>query len=183
MCSDASFDLGQFEVELYPLEKPDVVKTIYMDKNQTQRLGNNVLARLLCLGGYGRDIPVFSNIKASTFLNSNATVPQPTPLNITDITFPGEPEFLDAVVEATTFNASFTTNLYDSQYSRCVGAFEMTPPRTLNNTDGVFYHFGLFLSSFQDVEEYLFAYKFIPTGIVYPEGFGIKIRWDIRIAA
>ena len=178
-------DAGNFSISTYPLcnHNPYDEKVIYEDHNQVQRLGANVLARLLCMNAYGRCIPVFSNIKASTFLNSGSKVPQPTPLEITDIQFPGEPNHLDYVVEAFQFYTDYSTNLYDTQYARCIGTFEDIPPRTLDNTDGVFYHFGLFLSSFKDVEEYMFAYKYIPTGIIYPEGFGLKVRWDIRLSA
>jgi hypothetical protein len=150
-------------------------KLLYSDHNQVQTAGAKTIAKLLCLGQFGREKPVFSNIKASI---SNETAQ-----GVDTILLPGE--FTSNVVEASRFYTSIESNPNKEQNIDCYGEFLTVPPSYLITESGTytsepFYHFGLYLSSMSDIEEYLFAYKYIEKGIIYPEGFGIRIRWRLR---
>jgi hypothetical protein len=174
---------GEFEIYTYPISDPENLTLAYKDHNQIQFLGANVIARLLCLGQYGKTPPVFTNIKASVYQDRIGTEVKSIPIGQQINLFPGEPFYLNTVVEADTFASTINTKLYQRQYVKNIGTFESVPPKMIVDSDsGTYYHFGLFMSAFTDIEEYLFAYKFIDNGFTYPDGFGLKIHWTIYIA-
>jgi hypothetical protein len=162
--------IGEFEA--YSLKDNSL---LYSDNNQIQSVGARTIARLMCLGQYGKEKPIFSNIKASISLA--------TASDRNALTIPGE--FSNEVVEASEFYNSIQSNVYKEQYIECNGIFSTPPPSFLGVEKGnivsePYRHFGLYLSSMTDIEEYLFAYKYIKKGIIYPEGFGIRIKWKIK---
>ena len=172
------------------------IRTLYEDHNQIQALGANVLCRLLCTGYYGTSKPSFSNIKASTstdtVIDPNTSIPIGIPIrwSISDPEYPGPPRlpgdplFPEQVVEADTFTSTPSSNLYKGQYITNEGIFLNPPPSTgeISSSQNIssFHHFGLYISSFSDIEEYLFAYRYSDAGFSYPVDFGLRIVWTIN---
>jgi hypothetical protein len=174
------------------------INVLYEDHNQIQSLGANVLCRLLCTGYYGKGKPIFSNIKASASSESvvdsdgikigipkywlSGEVEYPSPPRL-----PGDPASPEMIVEADIFTSTASTNLYRDQYIRNEGIFLNPPPTSGEITSGesvaAFHHFGLYMSSFTDIEEYLYAYKYTEVGFSYPTDFGLRVVWTVNFSS
>jgi hypothetical protein len=63
-----------------------------------------------------------------------------------------------------------------------MGVFPDPPPSPAEGVPGTFYHFGLYMSSYKDIDETLFAYHFVSGGVSYGNEAGLKIIWKIWLS-
>lgn len=181
-----SFHLeGLFCVYKFDISNPRNEIMIYENHNQVQTYGCATLGSVIVQGMTADNHISFSNMKASSaFYSSTGSTGNET-LSVDSIILPGESISGQPLLrEADIFSSGVITNLLQDQYVENIGVFTTPPPSSSPLVQyGTYYHFGLYLSSFKDIEEVLFAYKFIEKGITFDNEAGLRIVWNIKMAS
>jgi hypothetical protein len=95
---------------------------------------------------------------------------------------PGEHTQPALISECSSFSVLYPSKAQGRQYVSCIGVFPDSPPSPAEGVPGTFYHFGLYMSSYKDIDETLFAYHFVSGGISYSNEAGLKIIWKIWLS-
>lgn len=164
---------------------------VYRDHNQLQAKGMWQLGKRMT-GEWLETDPLswFYTMKAATFqsfktIGGTTFSPSPKYSSSPSLDFFGRdlPQITsdpNSVVTADSFSVTVSEGLVDVPSVQNEGIFYTVPP----GLNGAYRHFGLYSkATFRDghTEDTLFAYKYIDSGIAFPEGSGLRILWRILL--